>query len=175
MLAEAQVEIVDDADEVSDRVRIVGSGEIGLATKGRCELQVVSSEGGRAQPDMVIVLRDGAAFVEVKAPGKLHVNGKELGRAERLAVDRELIVHIATMHRRLRVRTTFLANASLLSPAGAVIRTTPSQLEAWAMHAAARGALEVTEELARLRANGSIDENGKLLVPFPADMKPDSS
>ena len=175
MLTEAHIEIVDDAGEIEDRVSIVGAGEVGLATKDRCEFQVVSPERVGPQPDMVITLRDGAVFVEANVPGTLRVNGKELGRAERMAVERELIVHVTAMHRRLRVRTIFLANSSLLSVAGAVIRRKPTQLEAWSAHAAVRGAHKVSEHLARLRANGSIDENGKLLVPLPADMNPDSS
>jgi len=175
MLTEAHIEIIDDAGEIEDRVSIVGAGEVGLATQGRCEFQAVSPEQAGAQPDVMITLRGGAVFVEAKAPGTLRVNGKELGRAERMAVDRELIVHIAAMHRRLRVRAISFATSSLLSVAGAVIRRMPTQLEAWSAHAAARGARKVSEHLARLRANGSIDENGKLLVPPPADMNPDSS
>lgn len=175
MLTEAHIEIVDDAGEIEDRVSIVGAGEVGLATKGRCEFQVVSPERAGPQPDVMIILRDGAVFVEAKASGTLRINGKELGRAERMAVGRELIAHITAMHRRLRVRTIFFATSSLLSAVGAVIRRTPTQLEAWSVHAAARGARKVSEHLARLRANGSIDENGKLLVPQPADMNPDSS
>jgi hypothetical protein len=174
VLAQAQIEIVNDAGQIEDRVSIVGAGEVGLATRDRCELQVVSPEQAGPQPDAVIVLRDGAVFVEARAPGTLRVNGKELGRAERMAVEHELIAHIVAMHRRLRVRTFLFATASLLSAAGAVIRTKPTPLEAWSVRAAARGARKVSEHLARLRANGSIDDNGKLLVPLPADMNPDA-
>jgi len=175
MLAHAQMEIVDDAGQIEDRVSIVGAGEVGLATQGRCEFHVASPESAGPPPDAVIVLRDGAVFVEARAPGTLRVNGRDLGRAERLVVDRELIAHIAAMHRRLWVRTVFLTTASLLSAAGAVIRTKPTRLEAWSAGAVARGARKVSEHLARLRDNGSIDENGKLLVPLPLDMNPDSS
>lgn len=176
MLAQAQIEIVDDAGETQDRVLIVGAGEVELATQGRCELRVVLPERAGPSPDVLIALRDGAVIVEAKAPGTLQVNGKALDCAERLAVDRELIAQILTaMHRHLRVRATRLTTASLLSPAGAVIRTKPTPLEAWSTRAAARGARKVSEHLARLRASGTIDENGQLLVPLPADMNPDSS
>jgi hypothetical protein len=176
VLAHAQIEIVDDADQIEDRVSIVGAGEVGLATKGRCEFQVISSELTGPPPDAVIVLRDSVVFLEVKTAGALRVNGRELGSAERMAVEHELIAYIcAAMHRRLRVRTILFTTASLLSVAGAVIRMKPTQLETWSARAAVRGARRVSEHLARLRANGSIDENGKLLVPLPADMNPDSS
>jgi hypothetical protein len=39
----------------------------------------------------------------------------------------------------------------------------------------ARGAIEVARELQELRDQGKIDEHGNLLVPWPDDMKPDSS
>ncbi|HEY4242311.1 MAG TPA: hypothetical protein VGM88_20980 [Kofleriaceae bacterium] len=32
----------------------------------------------------------------------------------------------------------------------------------------------VREELAKLRAEGKIDEHGNILVPWPDDMRPDS-
>jgi hypothetical protein len=32
----------------------------------------------------------------------------------------------------------------------------------------------VQEHLARLRARGAIDDQGKLLVPYPEDMNPES-
>lgn len=171
VLAEAQIEIVDDGGEIEDRVRIVGAGEVGLATTGRCEFQTVLPECGA---DVVFVLRDRTFFMQAKSSGMLHVNGKELGRA-RMPIERELIAHVTAMHRRVRVKMFLLSTASLSSTEGAVIRMKPTPLEAWSTRAAARGARKVSEHLARLRANGSIDEDGKLLVPLPADMNPDSS
>jgi hypothetical protein len=49
-----------------------------------------------------------------------------------------------------------------------------TELEVWASEAAVRGARTVNEQLARLHAQGVIDAQGKLLVPRPSDMTPDS-
>jgi hypothetical protein len=57
----------------------------------------------------------------------------------------------------------------------AVIHTSPSSLVSRAQASAARGAVEVTQQLQRLHAQGKIDENGNVLVPWPDDMKAGSS
>lgn len=174
MLTEARIEIVDLTGHVEDRVSIIGKGEVGLSTKGRCEFQAMSPGRPDVNPDVVIVLRDGDVYVQVKAAGTLQVNGKDLAIAERTNVRDEWVASIGIVERRLHVRTVVLATASLLSAAGAVIQSKPSQLEAWSARAATRGGRKVSEHLARLRAKGSIDENGNLLVAVPEDMKPDS-
>ena len=175
VLTEAQIEIVDPAGIVEDRVNIVGGGEVGLSTRDRkCEFHAISSEHGDHDIDVVISLRDGMVFVQAKAAQTLRVNGKYLAAAEKMNVHRELIAFIAAAEARLRVRTVVLVASSLLSAAGAVIRNRPSALESWSLRSATRGARKVSEHLARLRANGSIDESGKLLVPLPDDVKPGS-
>jgi hypothetical protein len=67
-----------------------------------------------------------------------------------------------------------MPTSSLMSPAGAVIREQSSELVRQSLAAAEKGIVKVREHLARLRARGVIDEQGKLLVPFPEDMSPDS-
>jgi hypothetical protein len=90
-------------------------------------------------------------------------------------VDKEVFVAtIQAMKRQMRVRTIIVPGSSLVGTRGAVIRSQPSGLEAWAARSAAQGAVVVSDQLARLRAEGKIDENGKVLVELPDDMKPGS-
>lgn len=51
-------------------------------------------------------------------------------------------------------------DASLMPPAETVIQDQASELERWAAASAARGIVRVHEQLARLRAQGAIDEQG---------------
>ena len=62
----------------------------------------------------------------------------------------------------------------MLTEAQIEIRDQESEFARWLSASAARGAAQVSEQLARLRARGVIDEHGKLLVPFPEDMNPES-
>lgn len=172
MLTEAQIEIVDDAGHVEDRVRIVGTGEVALATNGTSRLQVITE--GPAEIDAIIRLRDGFVTIEAKKPDALRVNDAFLPMAQPRDIQRALIAFIYAARRHLHVRTIEDPSSSLMSPAGAVIREQPSELVRQAAAAAAKGIAKVQEHLARLRERGAIDEQGKLLVPFPEDMKPES-
>jgi hypothetical protein len=172
MLTEAQIEIVDDAGHVEDRVRIVGTGEVALATKGTSRLQMTSDDP--TDVDAVITLRDGAVTIEAKKHQALHVDGVFLPMEKPRQVQQQLIAFIAAVKRHLHVRTVVARTASLMGPGGVVIRDEPSELEQWLSAAAARGAVKVSEQLTRLRARGIIDDQGKLLVPFPEDMNPES-
>jgi hypothetical protein len=49
-----------------------------------------------------------------------------------------------------------------------------SSLVRRAQASAARGATAVSQQLQRLRDQGKIDDNDRLLVPIPDDMKPGS-
>ena len=172
MLTEAQIEIVDDAGRVEDRVRIVGTGEVALATRGESCLQVVPDDP--ADVDAVIALHDGNVTIEVKKHQALRVDDGFLPMAGPREVQRGLVALIVAVRRHLHVRTVVDPAASLMSPAGAVIRDQPSELRRWSSEAAARGAAKVNEHLARLRARGAIDDGGRLLVPMPEDMDPGS-
>jgi hypothetical protein len=110
---------------------------------------------------------------EAKTPTKVLVNGKVI--SGRVTLDKEAFVEwLEVIKRKMRVRTITVPGSTLLGGRGAVIRSQPSELEAWTAQSATRGAAVVTEELARLRAEGKIDENGKVLVELPNDMKPGS-
>lgn len=171
MLTEAQIEIVDETGRVEDRVRIVGTGEVSLATKGEARLQVTSDP---ADVDAVITLRDGSVTIEARKPEALRVDDEFLPMAKPRDCHQALVALIVAVRRQLRVTTAVDPSASLMTAAGAVIREQPSELEHWASAAAARGAAKVSAHLARLRARRVIDENGKLLVPLPEDMDPAS-
>jgi hypothetical protein len=172
VLTEAQIEIVDEAGRVEDRVRIVGAGEVALATQGRSRLEVAPDDP--ASVDAVITLRDGYIYVEAKKHQALRVDDAFLPAAAPREVQRGLIALIVAVRRHLHVRAVVDPAASLMSPAGAVIRDQPSDLMRWSAEAAARGVARVSEHLARLRARGMIDEGGRLLVPPPDDMSPGS-
>ncbi|HWO18819.1 MAG TPA: hypothetical protein VNO30_08580 [Kofleriaceae bacterium] len=172
MLTEAQIEIVDETGNVEDRVRIVGTGEVALATTGTSWLQLPSD--APAEIDAIIVLRDGAVTIEAKKFEALRVDDEFLPMAKPRDVQRGLVALIAAVRRHLHVTTVEVPTASLMSPAGAVIREQSSELERQAAAAAEKGIVKVREHLARLRARGVIDEQGRLLVPFPKDMSPDS-
>jgi hypothetical protein len=171
MLTEARIEIVDETGWVEDRVRIVGTGEVALATKGEARLQVTSDS---ADVDAVIALRDGSVTIEARKPEALRVDDEFLPLAKPRDCHQALVALIVAVRRQVRVTTIVDPSASLMTSAGAVIRDQPSDLEHWASAAATRGAAKVSAHLARLRARGVIDENGKLLVPLPEDMDPES-
>lgn len=172
MLTEAQIEIVDETGHVEDRVRIVGTGEIALATKDRAWFQLTSDDP--ADVDAIIALHGGSVTVEARKPKALRVDDAFLPMAQPRGVPRVLVALIAAVKRTLRVRTVELPTASLMTPGGAVIREETSDFERRLSESVARGAAKVSEQLADLRARGMIDEQGKLLVPLPEDMRPDS-
>lgn len=171
MLTEAQIEIVDETGRVEDRVRIVGTGEVSLATKGEARLQVTSDP---ADVDAVITLRDGSVTIEARKPEALRVDDEFLPMAKPRDCHQALVALIVAVRRQLRVTTAVDPSASLMTPAGAVIRDQPSELLRQSAAAAAKGIVKVHERLARLRARGAIDEQGKVLVPLPDDMNPHS-
>jgi hypothetical protein len=139
MLTEAQIEIVDEAGHVEDRVRIVGTGEVALATRGTSRLQLPSDDP--AEVDAIIALRDGMVTVEVKRQQVLRVDDTFLPVGKPRDVQRQLVALIAAVRRHLHVRTVVVPTSSMMSPGGVVIRYQPSELERWASAAAARGPL----------------------------------
>ena len=92
MLTEAQIEIVDDTGRVEDRVRIVGSGEVALATKGGARLQAAASDP--ADVDAIIALRDGAVTIEARKSEALRVEDEFLPMAEPRDVHQALVALI---------------------------------------------------------------------------------
>jgi hypothetical protein len=172
MLTEAQIEVVDDDGNVEDRVRIVGTGEVALATKDRAWLQLTSEDP--ADVDAIITLRNGAVTIEARKAHALRVGDVFLPMAKPRDVHQQLVAFIVAVRRTLHVRTVEIPTASLMSPGGAVIRDHPSELVRQASASAAKGIAKVREQLAQLRARGIIDDQGKLLVPFPKDMNPES-
>ena len=176
MLTEAQIEIVDDEGRVEDRVRIVGSGEVALSTKGEARLQAAGSDP--ADIDAIIALRDGIVTIEARKSEALRVKDEFLPLGEPRDVHQTpgagLVALIVAVRRELRVRTVVDPSASLMTSDGAVIREEPSELIRQASAAAAKGIVKVHEHLARLRARGAIDEQGRILVPLPDDMNPES-
>jgi hypothetical protein len=172
VLTEAQIEIVNESGRVEDRVRIVGTGEVALATRGESRLEV--APGDPADVDAVIALRDGSVTIEARKHQALRVDDVFLPLAAPREVQRGLVALIVAARRHLHVRAVVDPTASLMSPAGAVIRDDPSELMRWSAEAAARGTTRVSEHLARLRARGAIDGGGRLLVPPPDDMSPGS-
>lgn len=172
MLTEAEIEILDESGHIEDRVRIVGSGEVALATAGTPRLLIVAE--GASDIDAIIKLLDGAVTIEAKKHQALHVDEGFLPMAEPYAAQRATIATLAAVNRRLRVRAVQVPNASQMGPGGVVIREQPSSFERWLSESTAKGAAEVSEELAWLRERGMIDEQGRILVPFPEDMSPES-
>ena len=167
VLTEAQIEVFDDQGQVHERVRIVGDGEVALD-----DATLRATDEGDT-PDAVIRLRNGVVTFEAKIPTKVLVNGRVI--SARVTLDKEAFVEwLEVIKRKMRVRTITVPGSTLLGGRGAVIRSQPSQLEAWAAQSSAQGARVVAEQLARLRAEGKIDENGKVLVELPDDMKPGS-
>lgn len=150
----------------------MGTGEVALAKIGTSWLQLTSD--APTDIDAIITLRDGIVIIEAKKPRALSVNDVFLPMFKPRDVQRAFVAFIAAWSRHLHVRTVVVPTASLMSPAGAVIREQSSELERRLSASVARGAAKVSEQLAQLRARGLIDEQGKLLVPFPADMNPES-
>lgn len=176
MLTEAQIEIVDEAGVVEDRVRIVGNGEVALATGGAAPLQLTS--GHAPDADLVIALHQGVVTVEAKRSNVLRIGDDFLPPAKPHDVPGALYALIAAVGRRgphhLHVKTVVTTSSSLINSGGVVIRDEPSELERQAAASIEKGIIKVQEHLARLRSRGVIDEQGRPLVPLPPDMRPDS-
>jgi hypothetical protein len=172
MLTEAQIEIVDDSGQVEDRVRIVGNGEVALATKGTSRFQLTSDDP--ADVDAIIRLRDGAVTVEARKHQALRVDDAFLPMEKPRDVHQQLRALVVAVRRHLHVTTAVVPTSSLMGSGGVVIRDQPSELARQAAAAAAKGVARMNAHLDRLRARGAIDDRGRLLVPFPEDMNPES-
>jgi hypothetical protein len=175
-MLQAQIDIVDEAGHTEESVTILGSGRISLGTR---------QTGGylhadEAAPDLAVIIQDGARVsIEVKVANALQRDNVFMARGflDLGPAQAGTVAFIEQVRRYVKVKQIFVSG-DLLS-GGAVIHSTPSSfpssLVRRAQASAAQGALEVTQELRRLRDEGKIDEHGNLLVPWPDDMKPGSS
>ena len=170
-MLQAQIDIVDEAGHTEESVTIVGSGQVSLGTR---------QAGGylhanEAEPDFAVIAKDGdRLWIEVKQPNALRRDTGFLatGSLEVASSSDATLAFIAELQRYLKIARV-VVRGELLS-GSAVIHTAPSSLLRRARTSAARGMLEVSEQLERLRAQGKIDDQGNILVPWPDDMKPDS-
>jgi len=171
-MLQAQIDIVDEAGHTEESVTIVGSGRVSLGTR---------ASGGylhadEAAPDLAVIAQDGTRVsIEVKAENALQHDDAYIatGSFDLTPAQSVTVAFIERLRRYVRVRQVTV-NGELLR-GGAIIHTTPSSLISRAQASAARGAVEVTQQLRRLRDQGKIDEHGNVLVPWPDDMKADSS
>jgi hypothetical protein len=171
-MLQAQIEIVDEDGQTEESVTILGSGRVSLGTR---------QTGGylhadEAAPDLAVITQDGGRVsIEVKVANSLQRDNVFIafGSIDVALAQKAFVAFIERSRRFIKVKQT-VVNGELLS-GGAVIHTTPSSLVRRAQASAARGAVEVTQELQQLRDQGKIDEDGNVLVPWPDDMKPGSS
>ena len=170
-MLQAQIEIVDEAGHTEESVTIVGSGRVSLGT---------SPEGGylhadEAATDLAVIAHDGERVsIDVKVENALQRDSAFItrGSVDLASTQHPMVAFIEQARRYVRVKQVFVSGELLRG--GAVIHSMPSSLVRRAQASAARGAIEVTQQLQRLRDQGKIDEHGNLLVPWPDDMKPDS-
>lgn len=171
-MLQAQIDIVDEAGHTEESVTILGSGRVSLGTR---------DTGGylhadEAAPDLAVIAQNGAhVSIEVKAANSLQRDNNLMatGSFTLSFAQHALVAFILQLRRYVKIKQT-VVNGELLS-GGAVIHSTPSSLIGRARASIARGTIEVAQELQELRDQGKIDEHGNLLVPWPDDMKPDSS
>jgi hypothetical protein len=170
-MLQAQIDIVDEAGHTEESVTIVGSGRVSLGQR---------PTGGylhadEADTDLAVIVLDLMLSINVKIKNALRLDTGLLAQGPLDLTDTRTDVSAVMegLRRRLHVKQV-LVNSELWS-GGAVIHTIPSSLIARAEASAARGAIEVSQQLERLRDQGKIDERGNILVALPADMKPDSS
>ncbi len=171
-MLQAQIEIVDEAGHTEESATILGSGRVSLGTR---------QTGGylhadEAAPDLAVIVQEGARVsIEVKVANALQRDSAfiALGSLDLASVRNTTVAFIEQLRRYVKVKQIFV-NGELLS-GGAVIHSTTSSLVRRAQASAARGAVEVTQRLQRLRDQGKIDEHGNILVPWPDDMKPGST
>jgi hypothetical protein len=171
-MLQAQIDIVDEAGHTEETVTILGAGRVSLGTR---------QTGGylhadEAAPDLAVIVHDGAGVsIEVKVANALQRDNSfiALGHLDLAATHNSLVAFIEQLRRYIKVNQIFVSGELLRG--GAVIHTAPSSLLSRARASATRGAAEVRDQLHRLREQGKIDEQGKILVPWPDDMKPGSS
>jgi hypothetical protein len=171
-MLQAQIEIVDEAGHTEESMTILGSGRVSLGTR---------QTGGylhadEAAPDLAVIYHDGThVSIEVKVANALQRDGSfiGLGRLELAAARKGVVAFIEQLRRYVKVKQIFVTGELLNG--NAVIHTAPSSLISRAEASAAQGAVELAQQLQRLRDQGKIDEHGKILVPWPDDTKPGSS
>lgn len=171
-MLQAQIEIVDEAGQTEESVTILGAGRVSLGTR---------QTGGylhadEAAPDLAVITQDGERVsIEVKVANSLQRDNTFIakGSFNLSFAQHPLVAFILQLHRYVKVKQTVVTGE--LMSGGVVIHSTPLSLHARARASIARGAVEVAQELQELRDQGKIDEHGNLLVPWPDDMKPDSS
>jgi hypothetical protein len=166
-MLQAQIDIVDETGHTEESITILGTGRVSLGIRPR---------GGylhadEAAPDLAVIVHDGVQLsIEVKVANSLQRDNSfiGLGRLDLATTRDNTVVFIEQLHRYVKVKQIFVTG-ELLS-GSAVIHTTPSSLITRARASAA----QVSQQLERLRDQGKIDEHGKILVPWPDDMKPGS-
>jgi hypothetical protein len=171
-MLQAQIDIVDEAGHTEESVTIVGAGRVSLGTR---------QTGGylhadEAAPDFAVITQDGERVsIDVKVANSLQRDNTFIAKgAFNLSfAPHALVAFVLQLRRYVRVKQT-VVHGELMS-GGAVIHSTPSSLIARVQASIAQGSIELAQELEELRAQGKIDEQGNLLVPWPDDMKPDSS
>jgi hypothetical protein len=171
-MLQAQIDIVDEAGHTEESVTILGSGRVSLGTR---------QTGGylhadEAAPDLAVIVHDGERIsIDVKVANSLQRDNAFIAKGSFLFsfVQPAVVAFILQLRRYVKVKQTVVSGE--LMSGGAVIHSPPSSLVSRAHASIARGAIEVARELQELRDQGKIDEHGNLLVPWPDDMKPDSS
>jgi hypothetical protein len=171
-MLQAQIDIVDEAGHTEESVTILGPGRVSLGTR-RTGGYLHADEDA---PDLAVITQDGERVsIEVKVANSLQRDNTfiAMGSINLSFAQHALVAFIQQLRRYVKVKQTVVTGE--LMSGGAVIHSTPSSLLARARASIARGAVEVAQELQELREQGKIDEHGNLLVPWPDDMKPDSS
>lgn len=174
-MLQAQIDIIDQAGHIEESATILGSGRVSVGTR----LTGGYLHADEGSPDVVVVAQDGSrVWFEVKAANSLQLGEFFVGAgnhditASATGGANPIVAFIKELGRYLQVKL-LIVSAEILS-GNAVIRSTQSSLVSRARASAARGAVEVTQQLERLRAQGKIDEHGDILVNWPEDMKPGS-
>jgi len=171
-MLQAQIEIVDEAGRTEESMTILGSGRVSLGAR---------QTGGylhadEAATDLVVIIQEDARVsINVKVANAIECDSAFIapGSVHHVSTHHAMVAFIEQARRYVKVKQIFV-NGELLS-GDAIIYYGPSSLVRRAQASAALGAIEVTKELQALRDQGKIDEHGKLLVPWPDDMKPGSS
>ena len=171
-MLQAQIDIVDEAGHTEESVTILGSGRVSLGAR---------PTGGylhadEAAPDLAVIAQDGErVWIQVKVANALQRDNTFIatGAFDFSLAQPALIAFVLHLRRFIKVQQTVVSGE--LMSGGAVIHSTPSSLTSRARASIAQGQTEVANELRELRDQGKIDEHGNLLVPWPDDMRPESS